>query len=353
MVPNMTWQNLVGHQQLFDRFLRSHQNNRLANTYLFVGPEGIGKKQFALNLAKALFCRQAMSDLVPCGACPNCLQVANLEHPDLILVSKPEDKNFIPVELFLGDREHRRRKGLCHDIHLTPFAADRKVAIIDDADYLNAESANSLLKTLEEPPPNSLLILIGTSEHRQLPTILSRAQVVRFQALSNSDLKQVLSSQPMPREVDLEKLINPSAGSVSRALLLDNESLFAFRGQLLGQLMTSDPAQNGFAKSVCDFVEGISKESSVRRQYLRLIADFTIQTCSEVIRCEDETDSNDAHQLRTGLDANGRATEVAADWIDRTISFQRQVDANMAMANIVPHWLNDLGAIARQEKVLA
>lgn len=347
----MAWLNFIGHEKIFDRFLRSYQNNRLANTYLFAGPDGIGKRSFALNLAKALFCRHNSAELVPCGKCPSCLQVDNREHPDLILVSKPEDKNFIPVELFLGDREHRRRQGLCHDIHLTPFSADRKIAIIDDADFLNAESANSLLKTLEEPPANSLLILIGTSEHRQLPTILSRSQVVRFQALADEQLRQILTTLDMPGEIGLEKLVAVSSGSIRRAMLLDNESLFSFREHLIAQLSTTDPSDHGFAKTVCDFVESQSKESSVRRKFLRLVADFVIQHSSQLIQSSaDLPQPEDTSALQTALGDSEFANQIAADWIDRTISFQRQVDANLAMANIVPLWLNDLGAIARREK---
>ena len=99
---------------------------------------------------------------------------------NLILIEKPADKSTIPLAAFLGDDSRRMREGLCHDIALKPFMGGRKVAIIDDADYLNEESANCLLKTLEEPPPNSLLILIGTSADKQLPTILSRSQIVPF-----------------------------------------------------------------------------------------------------------------------------------------------------------------------------
>ena len=97
-----------------------------------------------------------------------CLQVDALTNPDLQIVSKPRDRNFIPVERFIGDREHRMSEGLCHDISLKPHYGGRKIAIIDDADFLNQEGANCLLKTLEEPPPKSLLILIGTSEQRAI-----------------------------------------------------------------------------------------------------------------------------------------------------------------------------------------
>ena len=120
-------------------------------------------------------------------------------HPDVHLLARPADKAFIPVELFIGDKEHRMREGLCYDISLKPYSGRRKVAIIDDADYFNKEGANCLLKTLEEPPPKSVLILIGTSEQRQLPTIRSRCQVVRFRPLAESDVAEILVEQGLVR----------------------------------------------------------------------------------------------------------------------------------------------------------
>ena len=126
--------------------------------------------------------REAALD--PCETCPSCTMVLAGTHPDLDVVGKPADKAFLPLELFIGDREHRRQEGLCHNISLKPFMGGRKIAVIDDADFLNAEGANCLLKTLEEPPPQSVLILIGTSPAKQLPTIRSRCQLVRFRPLA-------------------------------------------------------------------------------------------------------------------------------------------------------------------------
>ena len=100
-------------------------------------------------------------------------------------VARPPGKSFIPVDLFIGDREHRSQEGLCHRLSLRPASEKRRIAIIEDADFLNEEGANCLLKTLEEPPPGSVLILIGTSQQRQLPTIRSRCQVIRFRRLSD------------------------------------------------------------------------------------------------------------------------------------------------------------------------
>src|SRR5215471_14678268 len=102
--------NIRGHQQIADRFRRALARGRLASTFLFVGPPGIGKRTFALTLAQGLLCERVPEErLDPCGECPSCRQVKALTHPDVELVTRPPDKNFIPLELLIGDAEHRMR----------------------------------------------------------------------------------------------------------------------------------------------------------------------------------------------------------------------------------------------------
>src|SRR5436190_1273316 len=214
----MTWQNIRGHDRVVEKFRRALARGRLASTFLFVGPSGIGKRTFALTLAKGLLCERVPEQrLEPCGECPSCLQVASLNHPDVELIAKPADKAFIPLELLIGDADHRMRAGLCYSIALKPYSGRRKVAIIDDADYLNKEGANCLLKTLEEPPPRSLLILIGTSEQRQLPTIRSRCQIMRFQPLAENDVAELLVEQGLCADAGVARAAaSHSEGSLER-----------------------------------------------------------------------------------------------------------------------------------------
>ena len=163
----MSWQGILGHDAVAEQFRRALARGRLASSFLFVGPSGIGKRTFALKLAQALLCsRRPEAELAPCGECSSCIQLLAGTHPDLLQVARPKDKSFLPLELLIGDKEHRMRQGLCHDIALKPFMGGRRVAILNDADYLNAEGANSLLKTLEEPPPRSVLILIALAPAR-------------------------------------------------------------------------------------------------------------------------------------------------------------------------------------------
>ena len=274
----MSWDEVLHHEFAEHRFRTSVQSNRLASTYLFVGPAGIGKRTFALKLAEALLCESNPEfALEPCGTCPGCQQVKANTHPDLIQLSRPKDKAYIPVELFIGDKEHRRREGLCHDIGLKPFRGGRKIAIIDDADFLNQEGANCLLKTLEEPPPKSLLILIGTSEKRQLKTIVSRSQVIRFEPLTNNEVLTILTDSPPEDEtVSIESLAVASGGSVELAKLLAEPGVIEFRSQLMDQLASLDPGQDDFGQIVTSFVDSAGKDSAKKRTRLSLVGDFAI-----------------------------------------------------------------------------
>ncbi|MEZ6093285.1 MAG: hypothetical protein R3C03_03460 [Pirellulaceae bacterium] len=137
----MIWEKLVGHDSQKESFQKRVARGNLASTFLFVGLEGIGKRMFAEGLAEALLCHNSNPKvLAACGKCPGCVQVQTGNHPDLLQVQRPAEKNVLPIELFVGDREHRSDEGLCRDIRMKPSrAGSRKIAIIDDADYLNQE----------------------------------------------------------------------------------------------------------------------------------------------------------------------------------------------------------------------
>lgn len=362
----MAWNEIFNHEFVLERFRRSIERNRLASTYLFVGPEGIGKRLFALKLSQVILCEtNPILDLDPCGTCQGCLQVLAQTHPDLIQVSKPKDKAFIPVEAFIGDKEHRRQQGLCHDIGLKPFRGGRRIAIIDDADFLNQEGANSLLKTLEEPPPKSLLILIGSSEQRQLSTIVSRSQVVRFEPLTNAQVKTILERGLVESdEVSIEELANASGGSVSMALQMADPDVSEFRQLLFTQLSTNDPAQEDFPQAVQTFVDGAGKDSAKKRARLSMVGDFSIvfyrQWFLQLAGAEVDPERSDPSvraYVETAIekwihDINA-GSDVAAKCIERCTDMQRQVFANAGTANVIDAWLRDLGRLCRGELLVA
>lgn len=214
---------LYGHEQQREMFRRALSRGRLGHAYLFSGPRGIGKQRFARFLAQSLMCERHSAELLaPCGECAGCRQVLSGTHPDLFQVGLPTGKSELPIETFVGSPEKRGREGLCHDLAMAPMHGGYRVAIIDDADCMNVASANALLKTLEEPGPRSVLILIAEDPEQVIRTIRSRCQQVYFGPLSTDDLRSVVlqnaavESQELPAE-RLELALAEANGSVQQA----------------------------------------------------------------------------------------------------------------------------------------
>lgn len=265
------WQGVAGHDGIVQQFRARLAAGRLASTYLFVGPHGIGKRLLALKLAQGLLCTENGPQAIdPCGQCEACRLVEAGTHPDLTVVARLENRNRIALEQLIGDREHRNQRGLCHELSMRPLMSDRKVAIIDDADDLQVEAANSLLKTLEEPPPGSLLILIGTSTDQQLPTILSRCQVERFLPLSTADVTAVLRQQGVAERCgdQLERIAAASEGSPSRAIALAEEADDDFRHVLFERLADGEVLPAGLTELILEYVQQAGREAAMRRRRL-------------------------------------------------------------------------------------
>jgi DNA polymerase-3 subunit delta' len=255
----MSWHGIHGHDEVVEQFRRALARRRLASSFLFAGPAGIGKRSFAVKLGQAMLCSARPEEaLDPCGECPPCVQVAAGSHPDLDVVAKPKDKSFIPLELLIGDKEHRGREGLCHRIALKPYMGGRKIAMIDDADHLNQEGANCLLKTLEEPPPRSVLILIGTSPAKQLPTIRSRCQLIRFRPLEADVVAELLIARELvPDAAEARRLAQYCEGSLQRALELADPELWAFRSRLHKHLAEPVLQSVPLSRTVSAFVDEV------------------------------------------------------------------------------------------------
>jgi DNA polymerase-3 subunit delta' len=348
---------LRGHAPVLDQFRRAIARGRLASTFLFVGPEGIGKRTFALQLAQGLLCeRVPEAQLAPCGECPSCRQVAALSHPDVHLVSRPADKAVIPIKALIGEDETRMQEGLCYDIAARPYSGRRKIAIIDDADYLNKEGANCLLKTLEEPPPKSLLILIGTSEQRQLPTIRSRCQIVRFQRLADADVAELLLEAGHCEDPAAAALAAArGAGSVTRAALWCDESLVEFRGQLLEILSRSEIEIVASAKLTSQFVDAAGKESAAKRARLRLVVSLAEEFYRGLLLSA--TGSSAIGRPVAADPELAKATERAGQWLagaeaaaaclDVCLEASAAIDANVNQATFLEWWFDELGETAR------
>lgn len=349
----MSWDALVGHRDPLDRLRKTWASGRRASTWLFVGPEGIGKRSFALQLARTLLCEKNRGDpFDSCDECPGCQMVGSGGHPDLLTVARPADRSFIPVEVLVGRPDHRRDEGLCRNIALKPVRGRGKVAIIDDADWLNQEGANALLKTLEEPPPETVIILIGTSVHRQLPTILSRCQVLRFSALHEDEVVRILQQDPsFQPHCPVEELARMSDGNVALARLLNDPDWLAFRKAWLERLSALDPAGDGSAALLLKFAEDGGKENAAKRARLGFAASVAMSFLSELLWSA--SGARPAHQPEPGGAARAAAATRTLDpnWIGRAIArtaqFQDDLSANLGFPAAIEVWLDDLSGLFR------
>lgn len=327
------WQGLHGHDAVVEQFRRSIAAGRLASAYLLVGPEGVGKRAFALQLAKSLLCERANdAALAPCGACQSCIMCDAASHPDVHVVARRPGKKFLQIDQFIGDENHRHREGFCHELALRPLMGRRRVGIIDDADWFNVESANSLLKLIEEPPPAALLILIGTSRSRQLPTILSRVQVVRFHGLPSDSVRELaLAQQLAPDAASAAQLAERSSGSLARARDLADPLLWPLRDRFAALWRHGDFDPGPLAREFDDFIAAAGKEADARRQRFRLL----ILLAAEVLR----------NSIREAVD-RGEGADAALAALDRTLEAEAELDRNANQATLVECWLDDLTAIS-------
>ena len=346
----MTWHGIEGHDDTVEQFRLALARGRLASSFLFAGPAGIGKRTFAVKLAQALLCQtRPETALDPCGGCASCAQVIAGTHPDLVLVAKPKDKASIPLELLIGDKDHRGQEGLCHDISLKPSVGGRKIAIIDDADLLKVEGANCLLKTLEEPPPRSVLILIGTSPAKQLPTIRSRCQLIRFRRLSTDMVANLLTSKDLvcdPQEA--MRLAQYSEGSLKRALELTDAQLWTFRNQLYERLAEPVLDSVRFSKAVTTLVDEAGKQAALRRERLRQVVSFAAEFYRYLLHAQSgadlPADAELRHHIQQALNQGPFDPEKTAARLDRCLEAAGQIDRNANQTTLIETWLDDLAA---------
>jgi len=333
------WHGIHGHDDVVERFRQTLAAGRLASTYLFVGPPGVGKKRFALQLAQSLLCTESDEKLLePCGRCDSCRLFLAGNHPDLQVKTLPADKSSLPIGMFIGsdtDPKYPWEESVCYHVGLKPFFGRHKLSIVDDADHFSISSANCLLKTLEEPPPSAVLILIGTSPSRQLPTIRSRAQIVRFRPLAVEIVAQALLEGGLVadenRALEVAAL---SQGSIERAMQLSDSAYQEFRIQLLKELRSRPLNGVRLGRSVQAFVDEVGKEASEKRERLRIVIGFAIEFYRDELRQSPVT---------RGVGARGDVrvkSNVAA--VDACLTAIEYVDRNANLGLVIQHWSAEL-----------
>ena len=216
----MPFSEVIGQDRALAVLRRSISVGRVAHAYLFSGIEGCGKRKSALAFVQAVFCGQEEA----CGVCPSCRKLAGGQHPDLHILEP--DGAFIKID---------QVRELQKELSYRPFEAPKKACIIDGAERLNLSSGNALLKTLEEPPGDALIILIAPEPSAVLQTILSRCQALSFQPLSAELIEARLLRDQFPAEV-ARVAATLCGGSLGKALEIASDGVLGERGSFLERI---------------------------------------------------------------------------------------------------------------------
>ena len=228
----MSFAEIVGHQRQLKTLQSAMAGGRLHHAYLFLGSDGVGKRLVAMSLAKAIHC--VASDQDYCGQCVNCARITSGNHPDVRLIEPLADKKEISIQQI---------RDLQRELNYRSFGGKRKVAIIDPASLMNSSAQNALLKTLEEPPVDSLIILIASNAGGLLPTLRSRCLWLSFAPLSGAQVAAFLESKHGMRAEEAKLLAAMSMGSIGAAANLDKDELMENRriwSSMLSSLKAED-----------------------------------------------------------------------------------------------------------------
>lgn len=249
----MLWDKIKGQTGAVNYLRRSISKDKIVSGYLFQGPSGVGKEMTAAIFAGALNCRSAPGD--GCGSCPECRQIEIGAHPDVHFIAPYSKSRKIVIEQI----EEMRKL-----VYLRSYGDNWKVFIIKEADRLNISAQNAFLKTLEEPPEKTIMILITDQPGYLLSTTLSRCQRVIFNPWSLEMMKSFLREKTGITESESHVLYGISGGCPGRALELVEEGILEIRKKLFAPLLeeriSSAEKISEQVKSWLDYISERGKE---------------------------------------------------------------------------------------------
>jgi DNA polymerase-3 subunit delta' len=246
----MGFSEIVGHEKQIETLRQSLVNGRLHHAYLFLGPDGIGKRTLALALAQAIHCTELESDF--CGGCGACRAVQGGNHADVRLLEPLSNKRDISIQ---------QVRELEKALSLRSFSGRHKVAIIDPATLMNWPAQNALLKTLEEPPQGCVLILVASNAGGLLPTVRSRAFAFSFAPLPRQLIVSYLISRKDKTKEQAQFLAALAMGSLGTASKIETEKLIEKRFDWMNMLVSLTPGNYRAALNTAEALAGNREET--------------------------------------------------------------------------------------------
>lgn len=249
----MEFKNVLGHDRQRSMLSSFVAKEKLPHALLFAGPEGVGKRTVALELVKNLFCEKGNA----CGTCRGCLHLARGIHPDFTLLG---GETSIKIDELRSVRK---------EVYEPPYEAPVRIILIDNAEIMTREAANALLKTLEEPPPSNVFILVTSREQMIPQTVRSRCMRLGFGTLSADIVSSYFQNVSRLDRVQAETLASLSGGSIARGLFWMDEENFRMRERIAKIVVGK---KRGFASAAL-VAERIAAKGS-EQEYLSFLLSF-------------------------------------------------------------------------------
>lgn len=225
----MSFANIYGHFKQIGMLQKAMAQQRVGHSYVFSGLAAIGKKTLALAFTQALNCENAVLQNDSCGECSSCRKMIHGNHPDIHVLET--QAQFIRIDAIRNIQEQMTFK---------PLEGRKRVFLIDDADKMNEQAANALLKTLEEPSADNILMLVTARPYWMPQTILSRCRHVRINPLAAETVARFLIEQKQMEPSKALLLASLSGGSIGQALELNSEDMITFRSELRRLLIAAN-----------------------------------------------------------------------------------------------------------------
>lgn len=261
----MPLRDILHQDSAVDALRRALAGGRLHHAYLFAGPDGIGKGLAAQALAEALLCAVPRGDGDACGQCPSCRRSAARGHPDLHIVERGKKPDGAPEASIRIDQVRALQRALS----FKAYEGGRRVVLMLEPDRMNPSTANALLKTLEEPGPNTHFALVTDSPHRLLPTILSRCQRVRFGPLPRAFVAEQITTRVGLDAETADLVAGLAEGSIGRAIQLADSPLMSERAALLER--ADPPTGLAAAGDLLDLAEQLARQKDALPMVFRLL----------------------------------------------------------------------------------
>jgi DNA polymerase III subunit delta' len=248
---------IKGQEKTRDFLIQALKHGRLGNSLLFIGPAGVGKSLMANFLAKSVNCLD--DNIICCNRCNSCQKIEARNHPDVHWIEK-DDSNSIKIE---------QVRAIESSIHLRPYEGRKKVFVIVEAQDLTPEAANALLKNLEEPPADSLLILTTAHADQLFPTILSRCQKFFFPVLGQEALKEILVKDYKIEERLAHFLAYFSEGRIGRAIRFSQEDILKKKNDFLDNFLRGFSSRDYFDNNFFENRKGVNEGLEILLNWFR------------------------------------------------------------------------------------